>query len=249
MTADPTTTTKLCTVCGIDCAGKPRIKDQQGRYICKECFDKAKQTRQTQKNPPAPAPVAAAAKASAPTEGDNSFLLDIGSKESTGIAGTKPCPECGRAMPSNAVICIGCGYNASTGKRHTVKVIKTKEKASKDRGSSSGGALSSLLGNGALIGLIICVIHVASALALMADPSIGLAMWGVSILVSLVVWIGTIVAALRENSVWGLMCIIPILALVWGVFLTEDPRIKAIWGGHVLGNILRWVILMVLITK
>src|SRR5215831_19131612 len=109
MTADPTTTTKLCTVCGIDCSGKPRIKDQQGRYICKECFDKAKQTRQTQKNP-APAATAPAAGTDVPTEGDNSFLLDLASaKESTGLKGTKPCPECGRAVPTDAVICIGCG--------------------------------------------------------------------------------------------------------------------------------------------
>src|SRR5437763_236971 len=120
--AEPTVA-KLCTVCGIDCSGKPRIKDQQGRYICKECFDKAKQTRQTQKNP-APVAAAVAAESAAATEGDNSFLLTLGTKESTGLKGTKPCPECGRAVPTDAVLCIGCGYNLATGKRVQVKVVK-----------------------------------------------------------------------------------------------------------------------------
>jgi hypothetical protein len=144
MSAEPTTSSKLCTVCGIDCAGKPRIKDQQGRYICKECFDKAKQTRQTQKSPPAAgAPAEAAA---IPADGDNSFLLAMGSKESTGTAGTKACPECGRAMPQNAVICVGCGFNTSTGKRLSVKVIKAKkEKGAPGAASKAVDASSAML--------------------------------------------------------------------------------------------------------
>ncbi|HYF15597.1 MAG TPA: hypothetical protein VD971_11055 [Phycisphaerales bacterium] len=28
---------RLCTVCGIDCTGKPRFKDPQGRYYCEPC--------------------------------------------------------------------------------------------------------------------------------------------------------------------------------------------------------------------
>jgi hypothetical protein len=232
---------KLCTVCGIDCSGKPRIKDQQGRYICKECFDKAKQTRQTQKNP-APAAVAATDGASeAAAEGDNSFLLGLGStKASTGLQGTKPCPECGRAMGTEAVVCIGCGYNTGTGKRHVVKVVKTKQKVEKER--SGGGAASGFFQNGPLLGLIIFLIHAGSGAALFIEPSIGLAMLGLSLLVALVVWIATIVAALRENSVWGLICIIPLMAAIWGLFMTEDTRFRSIWGGHILGSIARAVI-------
>jgi type IV secretory pathway VirB3-like protein len=248
MSADPTTATKLCTVCGIDCAGKPRIKDQQGRYICKECFDKAKQTRQTQKSPP-PAAGAPTATVAVPADGDNSFLLAMGSKESTGTAGTKPCPECGRAMPTNAIICVGCGFNTSTGKRLSVKVLKAKkEKGSNDSARASGGG-SGFFDNGPLLGVIVFLIHAASGAVLFIEPSLGLAMMGVSVLVSLIIWISTIVAALRENSVWGLMCIIPLLAAVWGLFLTEDPRFRAIWSGHVLGNIARFVIMYMIASK
>jgi hypothetical protein len=232
---------KLCTVCGIDCSGKPRIKDQQGRYICKECFDKAKQTRQTQKNPaPAAAGDAGGAGSDAPAEGDNSFLLGIG-KASSGLQGTKPCPECGRAMGTDAVVCIGCGYNATTGKRHVVKVVKTKQKAEKVS-SGGGGAVSGFFQNGPLLGFIIFLIHAGSAAALLVEPSMGLAMLLVSALVALAVWIATIVAALRENKVWGIICIIPLMAAVWGLFMTEDSRFKSIWGGHILGSIARAVI-------
>src|SRR3954468_23714950 len=190
MSVEPTTA-KMCTVCGIDCAGKPRMKDQQGRYICKECFDKAKQTRNTQKNPPPPPGTASEAPGTVaiPTEGDNSFLLGLGSKESTGIQGTKACPECGRAMTNNAVICIGCGFNISTGKRLPVRVVKSKEKVVKER-SSSSGAMSGFFSNGPLLGLIIFLIHAGSGAALFIEPSMGLAMLGVSGIVGLAVWIG-----------------------------------------------------------
>jgi hypothetical protein len=32
---------KTCVVCGVDCSGKPRVKDPQGRYCCQPCFDTA----------------------------------------------------------------------------------------------------------------------------------------------------------------------------------------------------------------
>lgn len=31
---------KVCAVCGVDCAGKPRRKDSRGRYICGPCVDR-----------------------------------------------------------------------------------------------------------------------------------------------------------------------------------------------------------------
>lgn len=178
--AEPTTS-KLCTVCGIDCSGKPRIKDQQGRYICKECFDKAKQTRQTQKNP-VPAALAATAATSGPAEADNSFLLDLGSaKESTGLQGTKPCPECGRAMPTNAVICIGCGFNTSTGKRVSVRVIKSKQKKEKAAGAGAAAQAGSSMVFALIGGVVGGGIGAAiwAAIAYFAGVEVGWIAWAV----------------------------------------------------------------------
>ncbi|MEM7621932.1 MAG: hypothetical protein AAF235_01870 [Planctomycetota bacterium] len=40
----PTSESKTCVICGVDCAGRPRIKDSRGRYACQVCFD-AKQAK------------------------------------------------------------------------------------------------------------------------------------------------------------------------------------------------------------
>jgi len=133
--------TKLCTVCGIDCSKRPRVKDQQGRYMCQECFDRAKQTKQVQKAPPPPVPDASSKAAEAALLNDNSFLLDLGSSKTAEVSGgTKVCPECGRGMSANAVVCIGCGFNSQTGKRLSLKV----EKAKKSKSESGGGDAAEL---------------------------------------------------------------------------------------------------------
>lgn len=30
---------KKCVICGVDCAGRPRVKDPRGRYFCRPCYD------------------------------------------------------------------------------------------------------------------------------------------------------------------------------------------------------------------
>lgn len=224
MAAEPTTA-KLCTVCGIDCSGIPRIKDQQGRYICKECFDKAKQTRQTQKNPtPAPAPTKAAA--AAPDLNDNTFLLNLGSKESTGIQGTKPCPECGRAMPANAVICIGCGYNTSTGKRHTVKVIKTKQKAEKEQRSSGGSSIPA-----PLVGLIVLLIYGGAVGAAFSNQDLLLPAAAVCGLMTLGIGIWGAVVAFQEGVGTGLLYLfLPFYGVYFIYSKNENETLKWAWG-------------------
>ncbi len=37
--SEPAASGKICVVCGQDCAGKPRVKDPQGRYSCKSCHE------------------------------------------------------------------------------------------------------------------------------------------------------------------------------------------------------------------
>lgn len=118
-------TAKVCTVCGLDVSNKPRVKDAAGRYMCQDCFNKAKATRGAQTAPKAPPKPAPGALSADPT--DNSFLLDMGSKKSRAEQGTVPCPECGRALDPSSVLCIGCGLNLQTGKRLQVKVHKPEK--------------------------------------------------------------------------------------------------------------------------
>lgn len=37
---------KICTICGVDVSGKPRVKDQEGNYYCVPCEEAQKQNRQ-----------------------------------------------------------------------------------------------------------------------------------------------------------------------------------------------------------
>ncbi|MFA6043541.1 MAG: hypothetical protein WC718_01030 [Phycisphaerales bacterium] len=103
---------------------KPNFKIGSGKYLCPACMEKAKATKfaMNAKNVPA----AAAAKAALPAD-DNSFLLGIGSKTGIAEVGTKPCPECGRALTADAVICTGCGFNTQSGKRTRVRVLKPEK--------------------------------------------------------------------------------------------------------------------------
>lgn len=119
--------TKTCLVCGIDVSNKPRVKDSQSRYTCKDCLDraaKAKQAQQQAKDPKAAAGSQGNDKAEQATA-DNAFLLDLGKpaiKE-----GHHACPNCGKPISDEAKICINCGMNQQTGQRLHVNVLKPKD--------------------------------------------------------------------------------------------------------------------------
>ena len=70
------------------------------------------------------------------------------------------CPACRHPVPVNAVVCINCGYDSRTGKKHETVTISNEPAAltpaSSGRSKSSGGALSTekgMLNSGVLGGL------------------------------------------------------------------------------------------------
>lgn len=85
---------KVCILCGADCSKRPRVKDAQGRYSCKECLD-----RHTQAAPP-PA--------------DDLIPGDLLAIEASAApaAGLQVCPNCQSSMPHGAPICIQCGFDS-----------------------------------------------------------------------------------------------------------------------------------------
>lgn len=127
-TPTPAAGGKSCSSCGVNLDAKPNYKIGSGKYLCPDCMEKAKAAKfaMNAKN----APAARASGAQAPSE-DNSFLLGMGSKTAIAETGTKPCPECGRALTADAVICTGCGFNTDSGKRTRVRILKP-EKAKDD---------------------------------------------------------------------------------------------------------------------
>lgn len=118
---DPTTAahssgpSKICVICGRDCAGRPRSKDAHGRYVCGDC---AKAARQRTTTPPAnPLRSAPAAVATLPDDPD---IIPLADEDGLGPAAegsdqTRTCPNCRILLARNAVICTACGLDTRTG--------------------------------------------------------------------------------------------------------------------------------------
>ena len=41
---------KICIRCGLDCSNRPRTKDLQGRYTCRDCYDAMQDRKSTRLN-------------------------------------------------------------------------------------------------------------------------------------------------------------------------------------------------------
>ncbi len=104
-------TDKICFFCGVSCAGQPRGKDPEGRYYHKSCLESHQD--------PAPAPAAAVA-----AEPEPSFLDDLNLEPAASTG--SPCSNCGQFLPATTVVCMSCGYNASSGKKMSSKVRRAK---------------------------------------------------------------------------------------------------------------------------
>ncbi len=137
-------TAKVCVICGQDCSGKPRVKDQQGRYSCKSCQEAALKKAAAAK-PAAPRPVAKPAPVPAPEPEpafdsfDNAAILaDLESApDAVAISSAETCPACGAPAAPGAMVCLNCGFNKASGKAGKVKVSKEGAGAGAVAGAAS----------------------------------------------------------------------------------------------------------------
>ncbi len=98
----PTQQAKICVVCGCDCSKIDRVKNAEGRYVCKPCHE-----RKTGRPIPDTKAAPDAAIAS---------LYDRGEE--------KTCPQCDKPMPADAEICVACGYSLRSGRAVRTKLGK-----------------------------------------------------------------------------------------------------------------------------
>lgn len=139
---------KICIRCGTDVANAPRVRDQQGRYVCQPCYDAAIADRSSKANPATRA--AAPARRPQPAASEAEELLVIPTEPEA--AQTTPCPHCNQPTPTDAIVCFNCGYNKQTGQRQKTKVIKEKDKkapptkqgAVRGRGSDNRATLAQI---------------------------------------------------------------------------------------------------------
>jgi hypothetical protein len=104
---------KICVLCNQDVSGKPRTKDKNGQYACRECLD-ARAARMPATEIAAPPP-----KRTAPSDDDNLMASLV--SDATKDQGD-PCPQCGVVMKKDATLCTRCGYSAATGKMAHTRV-------------------------------------------------------------------------------------------------------------------------------
>ncbi len=94
---------KICKFCKQDCSAIQRVKDRAGNYVCQPCAD-ARATAQ-----------AARPALSAEHSQSDSGVIPI-DLEGVVLPGTNElCPGCGMPCSSNAIVCLGCGFNRRTG--------------------------------------------------------------------------------------------------------------------------------------
>jgi len=116
------TATKVCTVCQGDCSTKPRVKDEFGRYTCRECLDQG------------PAYPASSARGA---DDDGLDLRAAAMMEVKSLAldlpETQSCPKCHGFLPTEARLCMRCGYDRKRGSKVMTKVEKVKEEKERRR--------------------------------------------------------------------------------------------------------------------
>lgn len=241
---------KICTVCGQDCSNKPRTKDAQGRYVCKECMQRAQSAQLAKQDAAKPkaagAAGAAAGAAAAGDQGDNAFLLDI--VEAPKVReGQKPCPACGKGINEGAVLCTSCGFNLKTGERALVNVLKPveiRDKSERNRSGGGGGGIPEwLIGAAALViigGLL------GYSFANEDANMLGIAQ-ALQFLYGLVTLTIVIVLAFRDSMMSGILmiCTCCLFALYWVFFKCEVMVVKWMYGAAVIIGIIATIMRLV----
>lgn len=152
MPAPAAGTPKTCVHCKQDCSTRPRVRDAQGQYACKDCLTKlgllnadGTVKAQTTSTPAAApkvvvksaavpkaaavaAPVAAGKPASSGFDNPDDDGIDLSSFRSDPSVGQVvsanwvTCPGCGSPAAKDATLCLTCGTNIKTGKKSKTKV-------------------------------------------------------------------------------------------------------------------------------
>ena len=238
---------KLCTVCGQNLSGKPRVKDAQGRYACAgECQQKLAAAAPAT---PAPKPTSAPAVAPALQNDLMSQLINA-----SPMMNAQNCAQCGAPMAAGSVVCVRCGHNTQTGKSLRTAVVKVKQSPlpTAAKGGRSGGGGGGGLGDsgGASLGVGLLL------LAMGATPFLGPIPTFIAIAVMLVAcWTGLIIGIVsafkREETVWGvvgiLSFVVPFVGLVFLLYLVRpstNPWAKNLVGGSLIGLIVMNVLIL-----
>ena len=225
---------KICAKCGIDVSGSPRTKDKQGRYWCKQCFERAKAAAAKKKAAAAPAVLAQ-------TDVMGQLVTDA-----VGELGDN-CPECSNPMGPGAVLCTHCGYHLDRGKGMKTRV----EAAPKEKKSKEGGKSFEISPN--TMFAIIFILTASPGATIFFAPTFAIMAFVFSLLLALSVFVWVIVDWFIHAPVYRvlLLCLLPIplvgalYHLYYVLSITQSQYLKSIYIGQLLGIITGFVLLIV----
>lgn len=248
---------KLCAVCGENCADRPRVKDQRGQYYCRECHDKKMGRKPTATTRPPLAP--AASKPLPPMPESSAPDLDMGLLDAMSVAEStadsvdqarRPCPSCGTPIPVDAVVCMGCGFNSDLGRRMGEAQYEEAPSASRTTasGKQSTGRASSRSTGGAgfmsggkewLAGAIPAAIFLVLFLVAKSNPDTAIIFHGLQSLFGIGVGLCLLVTAFGESAGQGFLCLcVPFYALYFVYGRQESVLLKWAVAGSIFGSIL-----------
>ena len=245
-------------VCGQDCADKPRVKDEQGNYACRECADAATKRSAAAKvavvagvgqQQLATAGVGAGRAATAKVSSPEPELTNPGVWDDlTPVVpkGAKACGSCGHAMKDEAIVCLNCGHNELTGKALRTKrekpLVIGEVKRKREVDPSERAAFWVPLFIGAGLGGFIWASAAQQSLGQMFMLLMALGFYGFIATVSFVI-------VLLFNSglakLGGIAMASAFIGVIFAAFSGASPEFTGImgllWiGGAIFGLILLW---------
>lgn len=131
---------KICEVCKQDVSSKPRVKDAQGRYLCKECAQKLAAKKTAKAGEPGTGARGRPGSAGATGAAIGTLGDDFWKSSMQPGQGATMCPGCSNILAGGSVLCTRCGFDLVKGKVLKTQILKaTKEKTPDGGGKRKGG--------------------------------------------------------------------------------------------------------------
>jgi uncharacterized Zn finger protein (UPF0148 family) len=226
---------KVCIVCGADVDGKPRVKDADGRYVCKGACE-AKLLKQPK--PKGEIPLA---------EPDDVMAKLVAASP---VVNSKPCASCGSPLRAGAVVCTNCGTNIESGKKIKTAIIKEKEQKEPKikAGKYQNKYAYSDEPNVWKLFLVFSVVLSIVGLLPVLKPELFLVTLIVMIIANILAFAGSAMSAFRnDQTLWGVchICIfVPFVngfagigVMIYNALFNPDSRSRAMYWATFIGTI------------
>ena len=246
MVSQPNTGERACAICRRSCEGQPRIKDKKGRYFHRECFAKAKAKLKAKKAAQAPA-AKQKAQPPTPTAFDDPTPSEASPVPAIPVA-SPSCPNCGAINPPDKILCTTCGFNRQTGDLTPQALAAAPapepiKKARSPKVSVSGGAMTGLFTNPAIIWGGVAVLFVVLFLAAKTSDGMAAVYIGATVTFSLAVGIWLIVAAFIEGTMHGILSLFCDIYKIYFVYsINSNGHLKIAFTIAILASILMFVL-------